>query len=151
MAFRGYFEYTLDAKNRLTIPAKFAGAAAEGVVVALQRDAPDCVAIWSSADFAAYVETCSRASTRCRRSYGTIERFYSANWHTMPSSTRAGRVMRPGRMLERRRARSRGRRDRRRQPARGLVDATPGCAVNDELTEKVQDIGPALEWPHFLT
>ena len=34
MAFRGTFDYTLDAKNRLTVPAKFRRALADGVVLA---------------------------------------------------------------------------------------------------------------------
>ena len=43
MAFRGTFDHTLDAKNRLTVPAKFRAALAEGVVLAkgierLRRD-----------------------------------------------------------------------------------------------------------------
>ena len=33
MAFRGTFDHTLDAKNRLTIPAKFRAALSEGVVL----------------------------------------------------------------------------------------------------------------------
>ena len=34
MAFRGTFDHTLDAKNRLTIPAKFRTSLSEGVVLA---------------------------------------------------------------------------------------------------------------------
>ena len=34
MAFRGTFDHTLDAKNRLTVPAKFRAALADGVVLA---------------------------------------------------------------------------------------------------------------------
>ena len=44
MAFRGTFEFTLDAKNRLTVPAKFRAALAEGVVLA--KGLEPCVAIW---------------------------------------------------------------------------------------------------------
>jgi len=33
MAFRGTFDYSLDAKNRLTVPAKFRAALSEGVVL----------------------------------------------------------------------------------------------------------------------
>src|SRR3954464_2556139 len=42
MAFRGTFDHTLDAKNRLTIPAKFRASLAEGVGLAkgLERCAP---------------------------------------------------------------------------------------------------------------
>jgi len=39
MVFRGTFDYSLDAKNRLTVPARFRAALAEGV-----RSAFDAVA-----------------------------------------------------------------------------------------------------------
>ena len=44
MAFLGQFEYTLDAKNRLTIPPKFRGALSDGIVLAKELD--PCVSIW---------------------------------------------------------------------------------------------------------
>ena len=51
MTFRGTFEHTLDAKHRLTIPAKFRGALSSGVVLAASHEtelgAPRCVAIWT--------------------------------------------------------------------------------------------------------
>jgi MraZ protein len=49
--FRGTFEHALDAKHRLTIPAKFRGALASGVVLAASHEvelgAPRCVGIWT--------------------------------------------------------------------------------------------------------
>ena len=33
MAFRGQYEHSLDAKDRLTIPARWRGALADGVVL----------------------------------------------------------------------------------------------------------------------
>ena len=51
MIFRGTFEHALDAKNRLTVPAKFRGALAGGVVLAASPEtaagAPRSVAIWT--------------------------------------------------------------------------------------------------------
>ncbi len=51
MTFRGTFEHALDAKHRLTIPAKFRGALANGVVLApsheVETGAPRTVAIWT--------------------------------------------------------------------------------------------------------
>ena len=43
MAFLGQYEYTLDAKNRLTIPPKFRGALSDGVVLA--RELEPCISI----------------------------------------------------------------------------------------------------------
>ena len=45
MAFRGHFEHSLDAKNRLSIPARFRAAFADGVV--LSKDSEPCVALWT--------------------------------------------------------------------------------------------------------
>ena len=51
MTFRGTFEHALDAKHRLTIPAKFRGALADGVVLApspeLRSGGLRAVAIWT--------------------------------------------------------------------------------------------------------
>jgi MraZ protein len=51
LTFRGTFEYALDAKHRLTIPSKFRGALANGVVLAPSHEvevgAPRTVAIWT--------------------------------------------------------------------------------------------------------
>ncbi|HLM50099.1 MAG TPA: division/cell wall cluster transcriptional repressor MraZ [Solirubrobacteraceae bacterium] len=45
MAFRGTFDYSLDAKNRLTVPAKFRPTLAGGVVLSRSLDVP-CVELW---------------------------------------------------------------------------------------------------------
>jgi MraZ protein len=45
MAFRGHFDYSLDAKNRLNVPPKFRAAFSNGVVLAKALE--PCVAIWT--------------------------------------------------------------------------------------------------------
>lgn len=45
MAFRGKYEHSLDAKNRLTIPARFRAEFAGGAVVAQSLE--KCAAIWT--------------------------------------------------------------------------------------------------------
>jgi MraZ protein len=51
LTFRGTFEHALDAKHRLTIPAKFRGALSNGVVLAASHEvelgAPRTVAVWT--------------------------------------------------------------------------------------------------------
>ncbi|MFL5894624.1 MAG: division/cell wall cluster transcriptional repressor MraZ [Thermoleophilaceae bacterium] len=49
MAFRGHFEYSLDAKNRLNIPAKFRASFSDGLVLARWLD--PCVAIFTPEGF----------------------------------------------------------------------------------------------------
>lgn len=54
MTFRGTFDYTLDAKNRLTVPAKFRSRFADGVVLA--KGLKTNIGIWVPAEFDAYVD-----------------------------------------------------------------------------------------------
>jgi len=49
MAFRGHYEYSLDAKKRLNIPPKFRPALAGGVVVSANLE--PCVDIWTPEAF----------------------------------------------------------------------------------------------------
>ena len=55
MAFRGHFDYSLDAKNRLNVPAKFRAAFASGVVLAKALE--PCVAIWAPDTFERWTES----------------------------------------------------------------------------------------------
>ena len=50
MAFRGHFDQTLDAKNRLNVPAKLRPAFSDGLVLMKSHDAP-CVAIFTPEGF----------------------------------------------------------------------------------------------------
>jgi MraZ protein len=56
--FRGTFEHSLDAKHRLTVPAKFRAALADGVVLAIvpeaTPDTPRSLAMWTPAAYEAY-------------------------------------------------------------------------------------------------
>jgi len=51
LIFRGTFEHALDAKHRLTVPAKFRAALADGAVLAKSNEvapgSPRCVSIWT--------------------------------------------------------------------------------------------------------
>ena len=49
MAFRGTFDYSLDAKNRLTVPSKFRAVLSDGVVLA--KGVEQCVQIWPAKDY----------------------------------------------------------------------------------------------------
>jgi MraZ protein len=98
MAFRGNYDNTLDAKNRLTIPARLRKELADGVVVALQRDAPECVAVWRPGDYEAYVDGLLEGIPRLSSDYGNIERFSNA-WSVELELDAAGRVMVPAKML----------------------------------------------------
>ncbi len=49
MAFRGQHEHSLDAKDRLTIPARFRAALDDGVVLFEELD--KCVSIYPLAEY----------------------------------------------------------------------------------------------------
>lgn len=54
MSFSGTFDYTLDAKNRLTVPARMRASLTGSVI--LSRGADRCLAIWPKDDFEAFAE-----------------------------------------------------------------------------------------------
>jgi MraZ protein len=54
LAFRGHFDYSLDAKNRLNVPPKFRAAFSGGVVLAKALE--PCVAIWTPEAFERHTE-----------------------------------------------------------------------------------------------
>jgi MraZ protein len=58
LIFRGTFEHALDAKHRLTVPAKFRAALADGAVLAKSHEvaagSPRCVSIWTPAGYEAF-------------------------------------------------------------------------------------------------
>ena len=49
MAFRGHFEYSLDAKNRLTVPTKFRASFSSGIVLA--KGLEPCITVWVPEEF----------------------------------------------------------------------------------------------------
>ena len=55
MEFRGNFDYSLDAKNRLNVPARFRAAFSNGVVLAKWLE--PCVAIWTPDGFARFSQS----------------------------------------------------------------------------------------------
>lgn len=142
VAFRGSFEFTLDAKNRLTIPAKFRGRFAEGVTLARMRDVTDCVSVWSTPEFDAYVEGLINACHPLSEEREALARFYGANSHDAELDG-AGRVIVPARMLE-----SAG--IEKDVVINGVTNRLEVWArdtwarVNDELTKTVREIRPAL-------
>jgi MraZ protein len=102
LTFRGTFEHALDAKHRLTIPAKFRGALADGVVLApspeIEPGAPRTVAIWTPSDYDAFTSSVldglNAASPKARE----LKRFYfNSSFDTELDA--ANRVMIPQALL----------------------------------------------------
>lgn len=97
MAFSGTFDYTLDAKNRLTVPAKFRSAFAHGVVLA--KGTERCVAMWTPVEFTSYVNAALEGLHPLSQRADKVNRFFRANSIEMPIDS-AGRVMVPAFLLE---------------------------------------------------
>jgi transcriptional regulator MraZ len=97
MAFRGTFEYSLDAKNRLTVPAKFRASLAEGVV--LSKGIERCVQVWTPTGFEAYTGAALQDVHPLSDQSRKLTRYFSANSIDIDLDS-AGRVMVPGFLLE---------------------------------------------------
>ena len=97
MAFRGQYEHSLDAKDRITIPARFRAAFAEGVVLA--QGLEPCVEVFSETAygdveqrFLADLNPFDREGRRTQR------RFHARSEDEKLDS--AGRVRLPKRLIE---------------------------------------------------
>ncbi len=99
MAFRGTFDYTLDVKNRLTIPARFRAQFGEGLVLALRHDVETCISVWRPDEFDAYVNDILESFHKLSDGHGAINRFYNANSHELELDS-AGRVGVPLKLIE---------------------------------------------------
>ena len=77
MAFRGHFEHSLDAKNRLSIPARFRASFSNGTV--LSKDPEDCVAIWTPDAHEAIIERALGGLNPMGSEYRKLSRFYQGN------------------------------------------------------------------------
>ena len=98
MAFRGSFSYTLDAKNRLTIPARFRASFADGVVLALEREPARCISIWQISVFDAFTESLVKGFHSLSGEGATVRRLYNSLTHDTELDA-AGRVIVPPHML----------------------------------------------------
>ena len=97
MAFRGTFDHTLDAKNRLTVPSKFRATLSDGVVIA--KGVEHCAAIWIPAEYEAYVDGALGELNPMTAQARQLERFFSANAFETELDA-AGRIMIPPPVME---------------------------------------------------
>jgi MraZ protein len=88
-SFTGQADYNLDAKNRLTVPARYRGALEGGLVLA--KDIDPCVAIWPTAGYDEFRRAALRDVHPMSQRGRKIMTFFSAN--SMPAALdTAGRV-----------------------------------------------------------
>ncbi|MFL5866929.1 MAG: division/cell wall cluster transcriptional repressor MraZ [Thermoleophilaceae bacterium] len=96
MAFRGHYEHSLDAKNRLSIPARFRAAFSSGVVLA--KDPEPCVTIWPTETHESIIQRALSGLNPMGSRYRTLSRFYQGNSWDMDLDS-AGRVTLPPQLL----------------------------------------------------
>jgi MraZ protein len=77
LAFRGHFEHSLDAKNRLAIPARFRAAFSNGAVLA--KDPETCVAVWTPDTHETIIERALGGLNPMGSEYRKLSRFYQGN------------------------------------------------------------------------
>ena len=97
MAFRGQHEHSLDAKDRLTIPARFRAALDEGVVLFEELDA--CVAIYPVAAFGRMTENYLGGLNPMTKRGRMMRRRFHARSHD-ESLDSAGRVRLPRHLVK---------------------------------------------------
>lgn len=95
MAFRGTFDHTLDAKNRLTVPARYRAALSDGVVLAMPIDLKPYVGVWRPEDYERYTERSLAEMPPLSPALTELERFFYGSSHDAELDA-AGRIMVPG-------------------------------------------------------
>jgi MraZ protein len=101
--FHGTFEHALDAKHRLTVPAKYRAALANGVVLAASvettPDAPRSIAIWTPQAYEAYTSAALQGLNPLSPRARDLKRFLFGFSHDTELDA-AHRVMIPGTHIE---------------------------------------------------
>jgi MraZ protein len=102
LIFRGTFEHSLDAKHRLTVPARYRAALAGGVVLAVSPEtapgAPRSVAVWIPEDYEAYTTAALAKLNPMSPTARDLKRFFFNNSHEAELDS-ANRLMIPGSLM----------------------------------------------------
>ena len=98
--FRGTFDHTLDAKNRLTVPARYRVVLAEGVVLATPIDLLPCIGVWRADEYEEYTRRALEGQPAVSAKRGELARFLYGGSHDVELDA-AGRIMIPVPLRER--------------------------------------------------
>jgi MraZ protein len=97
LAFRGHYEHSLDSKDRLTIPARFRAALADGVVVCAGLD--PCVELYPTAGYARFEEQVLGELSPLTRHGRMMRRRFHGQSHDETLDS-AGRIRIPRHLIE---------------------------------------------------
>ena len=96
MGFNGYFEHSLDAKHRLSIPARFRAAYSSGLVLSQDPDA--CISIWTPDVHQATVSLALQGKNPLTSEYKKLQRYFHGHSFDLELDS-AGRVTLPPPLL----------------------------------------------------
>ena len=89
MAFRGQFEHSLDAKNRLTVPTKFRANFSSGIVLA--KGLEPCITVWTPEAFETWTDSFLSNLNPVSSERRKLTRFFAGNSFDIELDS-AGRV-----------------------------------------------------------
>ena len=96
MDFRGHYDYSLDAKNRLNIPPRYRAAFSDGVFLSVWLD--PCVAVWTPEGFQAFTQSLLPNLNPVSPERRKLTRFFHKSFSTELDA--AGRITVPPSLLE---------------------------------------------------
>jgi transcriptional regulator MraZ len=94
---RGQYEHSLDAKNRLSIPARHRHAFTDGVV--LSKDPAQCITVWAPESHDSIIERALGGLNPFGSEYRTLIRFHEGNSVEIDLDA-SNRITLPSRLLE---------------------------------------------------
>jgi MraZ protein len=97
MAFKGHVEHSLDAKSRLSIPARYRTAFASGIVLAKDSDA--CLSAWTPEAQERIIDRALQGKNPLGSEYKAIQRYFQSNSFDLELDS-AGRVIVPPPLVE---------------------------------------------------
>jgi MraZ protein len=92
--FRGTFDHTLDAKNRLTVPVRYRAEFEGGAVLSMHWDQRPCVCLWRTQEYDDFTREAIAGFLPLSADRSDLERFLYANSQDAELD-RAGRIMIP--------------------------------------------------------
>jgi MraZ protein len=97
LAFRGHYEHSLDSKDRLTVPARFRAALADGVVLSAGLD--PCVEVYPTAAYTRFEEQVLGELNPLSRHGRMMRRRFHGRSHDEELDS-AGRIRIPRHLIE---------------------------------------------------
>jgi MraZ protein len=97
LAFRGHYEHSLDSKDRLTVPARFRDALADGAVLSAGLD--PCIEVYPTAEYTKFEEHVLGELNPLSRKGRMMRRRFHGRSHDETLDS-AGRVRIPKHLIE---------------------------------------------------